>query len=114
MFTTVAKHIPVSFSAITLTGDIQYDPEQHALLLADESSPAEVISTNLGVYGLEPREDTVFIRDWSEHTGLTTSLVAAGVVDVVRAINVGPFRSRAYEVRVLSAVAQRMLAEAFA
>jgi hypothetical protein len=65
--------------------------------------PDEVITKRLDAYGLFPAEDgtTVFITDWSENVGLTASLVAAGVVEIVRELTVGPFKSRAYEVRVL-------------
>jgi hypothetical protein len=102
MFTTIAEDVTVSFSAITLRGDVEFIAPTRALVLTSADGPGEVLTTNLGHYGLEPREDTVFIKDWSEHSGLAASLEAAGVVEIVRAVNVGPFKSRAYEVRVLA------------
>jgi len=110
MFKTIAEDVTVSFSAITLRGDVEYIAPTRALVLNSTDGPGEVITTNLGHYGLEPREDTVFIKDWSEHTGLAASLEAAGVVEIVRAVNVGPFKSRAYEVRIPALSAQRELA----
>lgn len=101
MLTTIKEDVTVSFSSLTITGDIQHNPALHALLLVDPSEPYEVITTNLSAYGLLPQDDTVFIKDWSEHDGLTASLVDAGVVEIVREVRVGPFKSRAYEVRVI-------------
>lgn len=102
MFTTIKEDVTVSFSAITMTGDIRHSSEQHAMILEEPFEPVEIITTNLTAYGLEPQEDTVFIKDWSEHDGLTASLVEAGVVEIVREVTVGAFNSRAYEVRVIA------------
>lgn len=102
MFTTIKEDVTVAFSAITMTGDIRHSSAQHAMILEVPTTPTEIITTNLTAYGLEPQEDTVFIKDWSEHDGLTASLVEAGVVEIVREVRVGPFASRAYEVRVIT------------
>ena len=99
---TLRKNASLEFSALTLSGDIVYFADQNALALIDpETGFPERLSVNLVDYELTPPAGHVYIKDWSEHTGLTRSLESAGVVDVVRAVNVGPFRSRAYEVRVL-------------
>jgi hypothetical protein len=107
MFTTITDEVTIAFSAITLTGRVDFNPANHTLVLRgrDTDPRGEVMTTNLNAYGLEPREDTAFIKDWSEHTGVAASLEAAGVVEIVRALNVGPFSSRAYEVRVLHTAA---------
>lgn len=113
MLITIAEDVAITFSAITIRGNVGYLAAANTLLLTGHDGPAgpgEVMTTNLGAYGLNPRKDTVFIKDWSEHTGLTASLEAAGVVEIVRAVNVGPFKSRAYEVRVLAASGARQLA----
>lgn len=102
MFTTIKEDVTIMFSAITITGEIQHSPSQHALILVSDDGPAEILSTNLATYGLVGEEDTVFIKDWSEHAGVTASLAAAGVVHPVREVFVGPFKSRAYEVRILT------------
>lgn len=103
MFTTIKEDVTVDFSTLALTGDILHCPELRAMILELPYELPEVISTNLGAYGLEAQVDTVFIKDWSEHAGLTTSLVASGVVEIVREVHVGPFASRAYETRVIGA-----------
>jgi hypothetical protein len=105
MFTTIKKDVTATFSSITVRGDIQYDASQHALAIVDPNEPAEIITVNLSAYGLMPPEGSVFIKDWSESIGLTDSLVAAGVVEIVAALQVGPFNSRAYAVRVIAAEA---------
>ena len=110
MFKTIAEDVTISFSAITLRGDVEFIAPTRALVLTSPDGPGEVMTTNFGSYGLNPREDTVFIKDWSEHTGLAASLEAAGVVEIVRAIDVGPFKSRAYEVRIPALSAERELA----
>lgn len=103
MLATIASDVQARFCGVTIPGDVEHDAEQHALFLADDEGPAQVISINLDSYGLKPSaEDTVFIKDWSEMSGLTDSLVQAGVVEVLGEVHVGPFRSRAYEVRVVA------------
>lgn len=102
MLTTIAKDVSIVFSAVTLTGDVQYDPETHLLNLTDPEGPGDVMTTNLDRYGFVAHDDIAYVKDWSEHTGLAKSLEEAGIVEIRRALNVGPFRSRAYEVRVLA------------
>lgn len=99
-----------------LQGDLVHDSEQHALTIVMPDGSAERLSVNLGAYGLQASGDTVFIKDWSEHSGLTRSLVDLGVVEVVGACNVGQFNLRAYEVRPLSGGTRlmRLLAPALA
>jgi len=102
MLTTIAENVTLQFSFTSLTGDVQYDPETHLLnLLTDEGE--EAMSTSFQMYGFEPREGRTFIKGWSEHTNLAKSLEEAGIVEIARALNVGPGRQRAYEVRVLAA-----------
>ncbi len=58
-----------------------------------------VLSTVLLAYGYMPFFGETFIKDWTEHSGLTDTLVMAGVVTVVERLTVGPFNSTAYRVR---------------
>lgn len=102
MFTTIAEDITATFSFSQFTGAVSFDDDRRMLTLDLADGTREVMSTSLAAYGLEPREGAVFIKGWSEHTGLAASLEAAGVVEIIRAINVGRFHSRAYEVRVLT------------
>lgn len=105
MLTTIATDVRATFSGFPIEGDVAHDSEQHVLFLDDHEGPASVISIKLDAYGLTAQDDTVFIKDWSENSGLTNSLVDAGVVGIVGEHTVGPFRSRAYEVRVLTSKA---------
>jgi len=99
---TVRENITAQFSAIALTGDIIFYPSQSALALIDQKDgEREIISTNLESAGLEPIDGCVMIKDWSEHSGLTQSLVDMGIVRIVAKYTLGQFNSIAYQVRVL-------------
>lgn len=100
MITTIAGDITATLSFSQFTGRVNFDESRSLLTLDLADGTSEVMSTSLAGYNLEPREGAVFIKGWSEHTGLAASLEAAGVVEIIRALNVGPFHSRAYEVRV--------------
>lgn len=98
---TVAKNTSVDFPAVTISGDVVYLAEQGALLLMDsETGAPERLSVNLAAYGLIPKPGHVFIKDWSEGSGVTNSLAASGLVQVVDTHAVGPFNTTAYEVKV--------------
>lgn len=98
---TLMKDVAVSFSSYRATGDIVYDASNHFVGFDSREDPVERLVTNLAAYGLLPQDDTVFIKDWSEHQGVTKSLVDAGLAEIVCEIFVGSFESRAYEVRIL-------------
>ena len=103
MSTSVADGVAVDFSGFVMTGAILHDDVRRGLFLEDGEGPAEVLSTNLAAYGMNALEGHVFIKDWSEHSGVTAALVAQGVVTIVDEVRVGPFSSRAYQVRVHTA-----------
>lgn len=107
MLTILKTDVALTFGSYLTTGDVLHDSERQMLVVSDPMEPDEVISKRLDAYGYFPAADgsTVFITDWSENEGLATSLVAAGVVEIVRELIVGPFNSRAYEVRVLPVAA---------
>lgn len=73
-----------------------------ALLIEDndEGCPIiETLSVNLSGYGLHPAPGNVFIKDYSEHEGLTGNLVANGIVRVVREVPIG--MGSGYEVELI-------------
>jgi hypothetical protein len=82
------------------TVEIHFDPEQHALLAVDtETGEAEVLSLRLPDFPLPP--DQIIVKDWSEHFGVAEALAAAGIIEIVGQVSVGPFESTAYVARVL-------------
>jgi len=98
--TTTVKHdVTVDFGCIELTGALVHDDENRVLELELDEGP-EPISISLQGYGLTPERGNVFIKDWSEHSGLTARLERAGLVKPVHALTVGPYCSTAYEVQV--------------
>ncbi|MGW0538520.1 hypothetical protein [Streptomyces sp. NPDC003032] len=98
--TTTVKHdVTVKFGCVELTGSLVHDDEHGVLELEDAEGP-EPISISLQGYGLTPERGNVFIKDWSEHSGLTARLERAGLVKPVHELTVGPFGSTAYEVQV--------------
>lgn len=101
--TVVRTETSVDFSSgLTISGDVVYFTSQEALVIIDEETGLpERLSVNLGHYGLFPRPGHVFIKDWSEGSGVAASLVENGLVEMVETHKVGPFESPAHEVRVL-------------
>ena len=97
--TTTKENVTVGFGAIELTGTLHHDDENRSLVLLGDEGP-EHISVNLQAYGITPAPGNVFIKDWSEHQGLTAGLVKVGLVRPVRGLTIGPFASAAYEVQV--------------
>lgn len=101
MHKTIAEGITAQLGSFSLHGDLLHDPDQQALFLGEPNGELEVLSINLSSQGDFASETTVFVKDWSEHSGLAASLIEAGVAELVREVRVGPFRSRAYELRVV-------------
>ncbi|MFB7918940.1 hypothetical protein [Streptomyces sp. NPDC056061] len=91
--------VTIDFGPIKLTGSLLHDDAQRSLVL-DTVEGVEPISVKLDAYSITPGPGNVFIKDWSEHSGLTARLTAAGLVKPVRTLVVGPFQSTAYEVQV--------------
>lgn len=87
--------------SFSLTGALIWHVDAHALSLETDEGP-ERLSTNLTAYDLHPLGlNHVFMKDWSEHSGLTDDLVAKGLVTIVRRVRVGQFSSLAYEVAIV-------------
>lgn len=96
---TVKPDVTIDFGSIELVGSLHHDDQQRSLVLWTDEGP-EKVSVSLASYGVTSEPGNVFIKDWSEHAGLTERLHKAGLVQPVHAIAVGPFSSTAYEVRV--------------
>jgi hypothetical protein len=99
--TTITEQADVSieFNGLELNGTLQHDIGHTCLTLFTDEGP-ERLSTSLQSYGYLPTLDNVYIKDYSEHSGLTAALVAAGLVRKVGAVDVGPFASTVHEVEV--------------
>ena len=91
--------VTVDFGNIELSGSLRHDTEYQTLVLMTDEGP-ERLSVDLLSYGFIPAPRNVFIKDWSEHQGLTARLEAAGLVKRVRSVVVGLFLSTAHEVEV--------------
>lgn len=94
--------VTVHYPRFTMIGSIEHDPPQAALAHVDaETGEDEVLSVDLSEYGYVPGPGEIFMKDWSEHQGFAAALQAAGVVEIVGQVSVGPFVSKAYRVRVV-------------
>src|SRR5699024_1733248 len=101
-WTTISAAVTVHYPQFEMTGPLEYDTDSGLLVHLDEvTGDEEVLSTDLGAYGLVCAPGEAYIKDWSEHSGFTRALAAAGVIEVLDEIAVGPFASRANRVRVL-------------
>lgn len=99
-FITLSESLTLHFGdSVELTGEVVYDQENTMLyLVTDEDS--EVLNINLDQYGLPTPSGHIWIKDWSEHTGLTAQLVAHGLVTREGLTTVGPFDSQAVLVKI--------------
>lgn len=104
MSTTTHPTIRLQLGDLDLTGTVTYDHRLQQLQLTYPDGETEILSVDLMAYGYMAFPGECFIKDWSEHAGLTDALVVAGVVAPVERLVVGPFCSRAYRVRVLQPV----------
>lgn len=103
MSTTIVKKnisIPIT-EDFSIEGDLVHDDDQRLLYLDTEEGP-ERFSVNLEAYGAATPAGHVWIKDWSEHEGLTEELVSYAVVRIVATERFGPFSAKAHLVRVLS------------
>lgn len=98
---TKAEDVTVDFGfGLTLTGNLEHNDAAHTLTLWTDEGP-ETLSKDLSGYGVYPAPGCVFIKDWSEHEGLTARLRAAGIVgETQRTAVVGSFSTSAFEVPV--------------
>ncbi|MFA5606106.1 MAG: hypothetical protein WDA07_02775 [Leucobacter sp.] len=102
-WSTLQDSVTLAFNGIELTGSIEHDPAQNALEMLFPDGDREVLTVDLLASGYVTFPGEVFVRDYSEHTGLPAALVAAGVCDEVEKLSVGPFGSDARRMRVIAA-----------
>lgn len=93
--------------SVHLAGTVAHD-ETNALLLFVTDEDAEVLSIDLDAYGLSTPQDHVWIKDWSEHAGVTSQLANLGIVQHKGTAHVGPFDSPAHLVEVRPVQAQEI------
>lgn len=98
---TLRDYTFLKLGDIVLEGRIEYDPAQHALAIVHPSTgEEEVLTVNLLTSGYLTAPGEVFVKDWSEHSGLFFELVQAGIAEIIETVTVGPHRQRAYRMRV--------------
>lgn len=85
-----------------MPGTVTYEAHTQQLAITYEDGETEVLSIDLTLAGYVTFPGEAFIKDWSEHAGLTSALVDAGIVTRVETLQIGPFDSRAYCVVVLT------------
>lgn len=103
-WTTIRDRVELALPNVTLSGVLSYNPAHASLIIADhETGEAEVLCVDLTVYGYVAAPGEVFVKGWSEHSGLATALEVAGVARIVETVIVGPFDSPAHRMRLLAA-----------
>lgn len=90
-----------------LTGHVVFDQARNLLKLRHPLEGDEVLNVDLTREGYVAFPGELFLKDWSEHSGLCGALVDAGIVERLETLSVGPFDSRAYRVRVLTEAVAR-------
>lgn len=101
-WTTLRDHACLKFNTdVELEGRIEYDARQHALAIVDPvSGEEEVLTVDLLSAGYLAFPGEVFVKDWSEHTGLAFELAQHGIAEMVEAVGFGQFHQTAYRMRV--------------
>lgn len=85
----------------TLEGTLVYEPATDSLVVHSAYEAPEVLTVSLLEYGFMTDPGEVFVKDWSEHSGLAQALIDAGYAQLVDNHFVGPFRSRAVRLRII-------------
>ena len=102
-WTTIRGRVELALPNVTLSGVLSYNPARASLIVADhETGEAEVLSVDLTVYGYVAAPGEVFVKGWSEHSGLAAALEVEGVARIVETVLVGPFDSPAHRMQLLS------------
>ncbi|RGE19072.1 hypothetical protein [Leucobacter sp. wl10] len=100
---TLRENAYLTFNDVVLEGRIEYDPSQHALAIVHpDTGEKEVLTVDLLASGFVARPGEVFVKDWSEHSGLAHTLARNGIAAFIEAVLVGPFQQPAYRMRVLA------------
>lgn len=99
-FTTLNNNLTLWFGeSVQLTGEVVHD-QDNAMLYLVTHEDSEALSINLDQYGLTTPAGHVWIKNWSEHTGVATQLLNRGVVTHAATATVGPFNSPADLVQI--------------
>lgn len=82
---------------LTLTGEVLYlDQADHLQIETEEG--VEALSIQVAALPI-PAEGRVYVRDYSEHTGMPQALLDAGVATAISSpIGIGPFDATVREV----------------
>lgn len=101
-WTTIRRSTLLSLTSLDRAGEIRYDSRQHALVLIDPTTEEEeVLTMNLLSSGYVAEPGEVFVKDWTEHSGLAAALVAARVANHVESLRVGPHGATAHRLQIL-------------
>lgn len=101
-WTTVRESALLSLTDLDRAGEIRYHSRQHALVLIDPTTAEEeVLTMNLLSSGYVAEPGEVFVKDWSEHSGLAAALVAARVANHVESLRVGPHGATAHRLQII-------------
>lgn len=101
-WTTIRENALLSLTSLDRAGEIRYDSRQHALVLIDPTTAEEeVLTMNLLSSGYVAEPGEVFVKDWTEHSGLAAALVAARVATHVESLRVGPHGATAHRLQIL-------------
>lgn len=98
---TLHEGITLAFNEIELAGRIEHDANQHALEMLFPEGDSEILTVDLHSSGYVAFPGEVFVRDYSEHSGLPDALAVAGVCELVDTLSIGPFGARVARTRVL-------------
>lgn len=78
----------------SMTGSLVYDLTYRQLILVNEEG-SEHLSITLEEYGYITEPHHVWIKDWSEHTGIAQQLIDANVAKQIKTTTVGPHQATA-------------------
>lgn len=101
-WTRIRSNALLSLTSLDRAGEIRYDNRLHALVLVDPATAEEEgLTVNLLSSGYVADPGEVFVKDWSEHSGLVAALVAARVAKHVESLRVGPHGATAHRLRTI-------------
>ncbi|MGO2616102.1 hypothetical protein [Arthrobacter rhombi] len=99
---TIRRNALLSLTSLDRAGEIRYDSRQHALVLIDPTTgEEELLTLNLLSSGYVAGPGEVFVKDWSEHSGLAAALVATRVVNHIESLRVGPHGVTAHRLQIV-------------
>lgn len=99
---TLEEEFTLALNEIELTGRIEYDPAQNMLEMLFPDGDSEILTVDLLASGYVAFPGEVFVRGYSEHSGLPAALVTAGVCEEVEKLGIGSFDSYVSRMRVIT------------